>query len=167
MVMTAEQKHEYYVRNRERFLEKQRRYYASNREERLAYARSYKRSHPTKPSQTQAECHPDQPHFAKGFCQPCYSRDYYEQNKDKWRAEVGYAPGEYDRMLAEQDGKCYLCGKETELVSDHDHDTGRPRRLLCQVCNKALGMFGDDPELLSRAAEYVIAHKPLAVAYGI
>jgi hypothetical protein len=31
--------------------------------------------------------------------------------------------------------------------------------LLCDPCNRALGMFGDDPERLITAARYLQAHK--------
>lgn len=70
----------------------------------------------------------------------------------------------YERMLAEQDGKCFLCGRTPEpggrkaasrLHVDHDHRTGRIRRLLCHVCNRGLGYLQDDPDLLRAAADYI------------
>jgi len=46
------------------------------------------------------------------------------------------------RYLAEQDGKCALCGEELyqqEAVLDHCHKTGRLRSVLHRGCNALLG----------------------------
>jgi hypothetical protein len=53
---------------------------------------------------------------------------------------------------------CALCHRLTSRFHwDHDHVTGRFRGYLCRACNVGLGMFGEDPQLLRRAAEYVIS----------
>jgi ribosomal protein L34E len=81
----------------------------------------------------------------------------------------GMTPEEYNRKLAEQDGKCAICRKapqgrpngrarevlEPRLHNDHCHVTNRFRGLLCSNCNTGLGLFGDDPEVLMAAAEYL------------
>ena len=66
---------------------------------------------------------------------------------------------EYERMLESQAGVCKICGgppmhRGTYHV-DHCHRTGKVRGLLCHKCNVALGMVGDDTDLLMRLAEYV------------
>lgn len=69
------------------------------------------------------------------------------------------------RLYEEQDGKCAICKtpglmygegtpKET-LALDHNHATGQLRQLLCIKCNRGLGLFMDDPELLREAARYL------------
>jgi hypothetical protein len=62
-----------------------------------------------------------------------------------------------------QGGRCAICGKvprSRRLAVDHDHKTGEVRGLLCASgdfgCNKGLGYFNDDPELLRRAYEYLV-----------
>jgi len=41
------------------------------------------------------------------------------------------------------------------LNVDHDHETGKFRGTLCHGCNTGLGLFGEDPEVLMRAAQYL------------
>ncbi len=65
---------------------------------------------------------------------------------------------EYDDMLEAQDFRCALCRSRPRgrrLAVDHDHLTGIVRGLLCQNCNMALGLFGDNPNALTAAAKYV------------
>lgn len=80
----------------------------------------------------------------------------------------GLAHETYLAMLAEQDGKCAICGftpapggkkAAARLHVDHDHDTGRVRALLCNGCNRGLGYLQDNPALLRAAADYIEQHK--------
>lgn len=82
----------------------------------------------------------------------------------KWRKEYllanryGLSLDEYLVLRDSQGNACAICGKnagEKRLAVDHCHDTGRVRGLLCNNCNAALGMMGDDPELLRLAADYL------------
>lgn len=83
-------------------------------------------------------------------------------------AARGWTVAAYDAKLAEQDGKCILCGSEPDpngvkaasrLHADHDHVTKQRRDLLCGRCNVGIGMFRDDPVLLRAAAEYIERHR--------
>jgi hypothetical protein len=47
----------------------------------------------------------------------------------------------YEIMLAEQEGKCRICGTSERLCVDHDHDTGHVRGLLCPRCNIGMGFY--------------------------
>lgn len=58
-------------------------------------------------------------------------------------------------MNAEQKGQCYLCNTARKLVVDHNHLNGKVRHLLCDLCNRGLGYFKDNPEVLRSAATYV------------
>lgn len=46
-------------------------------------------------------------------------------------------------------------GKPRTLAVDHDHETGCLRGLLCEGCNRGIGLLRDDPDLLRRAADYI------------
>jgi hypothetical protein len=54
---------------------------------------------------------------------------------------------------------CAICGKPNPdgraLARDHCHRSGVQRGRLCERCNIGLGQFGDDPERLRAAAEYL------------
>lgn len=77
-----------------------------------------------------------------------------------------FTDDDFDYEFIEQHGCCKLCGFEFDKMPDvdHDHQTMRFRGLLCAVCNKGLGMFRDDVELLRRAADYIEAHRMMAEA---
>lgn len=88
-------------------------------------------------------------------------------NRDKVLANnrkylYGLTEQEYQALHVAQAGKCAICGvPESELKRglhvDHCHTTGRVRGLLCDRCNVALGMFGDDAARMQRAALYLTA----------
>lgn len=81
--------------------------------------------------------------------------------RSRLRVKYGIEPEDYDRMLAEQGFACAICHKpETQSKDgrfhvDHCHSTDVVRGLLCDRCNVGLGSFGDDPDALVRAAEYL------------
>jgi hypothetical protein len=67
---------------------------------------------------------------------------------------------EYRKILDDQDNACAICQcefgvKERDTHVDHCHKTGEVRGLLCPPCNQAIGLLGDDPEILERALDYV------------
>ena len=67
---------------------------------------------------------------------------------------------EHNKMFDEQSGVCYLChkpgdGRWKKLCVDHDHKTGKVRKLLCRSCNTALGQVGDNIDLLERMVTYL------------
>ena len=66
----------------------------------------------------------------------------------------------YATMFKEQNGRCLICGLESQkLCLDHDHKTNKIRGLLCRNCNAALGILQDDPALCCAAANYLEANK--------
>lgn len=75
----------------------------------------------------------------------------------------GWTLEDYDRAFVAQNGKCAICknpprntnSKNKHLHVDHDHLTGVVRGLLCDHCNRMLGLALDSAETLRNAATYL------------
>jgi hypothetical protein len=91
-------------------------------------------------------------------CKDCAKQWHREH---KLLTKYGLDRGDYDQMLAEQDGRCAICralpksSRNGLLHVDHCHQTGEVRGLLCFSCNTGLGAFQDSEERLVIAAEYL------------
>ncbi len=100
------------------------------------------------------------------------SANYYKNNKDectlrgtKWHYKKHYNI-EYEdflNLIKQQQGKCACCDVEltlgpktkTRAVLDHCHFTGSLRKVLCNRCNTAIGLFEDNANLLQAASVYL------------
>jgi hypothetical protein len=104
------------------------------------------------------------------MCKPCNrlrtrrrKERYPGQKLDADLRRAGCSLQEYERLKERQRGVCAICGRppvgKQRLSVDHCHVTGQVRGLLCDPCNTALGLLGDDPERLLAAARYLKHHK--------
>lgn len=89
-----------------------------------------------------------------------------EQERNKALLKLyGITFQEWDQLLEAQQGKCAICGTtepgsgHNYMATDHDHETGKVRGLLCHKCNRGLGLFGDDPDNLLNAYTYLASQK--------
>jgi len=102
-----------------------------------------------------------------------YQREWRKNNPERaknadLKKMYGVTLEQYKDVLKAQNYVCAICGGgETDLdvaglprhmPVDHCHSTGDIRGVLCGACNRALGGFKDDPQLLRKAAEYVEKH---------
>ena len=84
-----------------------------------------------------------------------------ERNHDRMVQRVyGLGPGDYERILAAQGGRCAILncratGKSKKLAVDHDHATGEPRGILCSNHNRSIGANGDNPDVFRNIAAYL------------
>jgi hypothetical protein len=96
------------------------------------------------------------------LCKPC-AREYsrvkrtdlgyvYKQKANKYNTDVDTIKTMFEKYKV-----CQICNQtdRRELCVDHCHSTGKVRGLLCDPCNKALGLFKDSPELLNSAIKYL------------
>lgn len=159
----------YYEKNKDALLVKQRirnqKNYQAKPAEYAARGKAWRAANPERMRELQ-ENH----RIANGEVLIARSREWYAANKPRAAAQAraqklksyGLDEAQYQAMLAEQDGKCAICGSQHGLASrayplyvDHCHSTGQVRGLLCQRCNAGLGMFRDQLELVNKAALYL------------
>ncbi len=103
-------------------------------------------------------------------CRSAYKRtfrtgDYMRRRRLDYN--YGMTLEHFREMSKAQDDKCYLCKEpnkpnrlrpHTDLVVDHDHKTGKIRKLLCDRCNRGIGQFNDNIELMYLAIDYLKEH---------
>jgi hypothetical protein len=80
-------------------------------------------------------------------------------SKQLWR-NYNLAPEEIQKLWDYQHGQCLVCRRDLVLGSpsvcvDHRHSDGLVRGLLCFLCNRALGLLGDDIARLYNALAYL------------
>lgn len=98
---------------------------------------------------------------ARSSSKPGYRRHQFASNI---RIKYGLTVEEYAHLLNDSDQRCAICGtpewggRGGMPHIDHCHATGRVRNLLCDKCNRGLGHFGDDPDRLTAAANYLRSH---------
>ena len=97
-----------------------------------------------------------------------YMREYRKRRPRNVRdtelkKQYGITLAQWEAMYVAQGGVCAIC-KECEdekstryanLAVDHCHTTGNVRGLLCNACNRAIGLLRDDPVRARRLAEYL------------
>lgn len=120
--------------------------------------------------------------FRGCICEPCdeqrkVDRKYIEartrdpleypsaQSAARRARKYGLDAVQLQKMHDDRQGRCDICGKEEtvlgstgkvkSLAVDHDHNTGRVRGLLCNNCNRGIGLLSKEPELLRRALVYL------------
>ena len=85
--------------------------------------------------------------------------------ENNFKRKYGLTLAAWHDMFAAQNGQCALCAEILDASNiasihvDHAHDTGKVRGLLCNFCNTGLGMFRDSPDLMQKAAEYILTHR--------
>lgn len=102
-------------------------------------------------------------------CQKWVKRDaYLKQN-------YGISTEQYEELLCASNGGCYICGKTKDknggryLSVDHDHSCCQNRKscgkcvrgVLCDTCNRAVGLLQDSPENAMAVALYIKKNAPV------
>lgn len=104
-------------------------------------------------------------------CKNSMARDRREKfplskRESDLKRRYGMSLTEYDNLYEKQGGVCAICSnKETAIHSntgrkkmmsvDHCHKTGEIRGLLCSKCNRGIGYFNDNIDLLNKAIDYL------------
>jgi hypothetical protein len=90
------------------------------------------------------------------------NKEYY-LDKDL-RRNYGITFEWYREQLFKQNNVCAICerpetaiirGRVISMPVDHCHKTGKTRGLICTKCNRGLGLFGDNVDVLKSAINYL------------
>jgi hypothetical protein len=91
--------------------------------------------------------------------------EYKARERDqRMQREFGITWADVEQMKLTQGNQCAICELSFDLPKvvmcvDHDHSTGKVRKLLCRKCNTGLGLFRDELKVLTSALKYLEAHK--------
>jgi hypothetical protein len=87
------------------------------------------------------------------------ARDRRAALKKRCETIYGISLADYERMYAQQGGRCRICKRKPKrgLCVDHSHVRRKVRRLLCHNCNCMIGFSGDNIVRLLAGAAYLHA----------
>lgn len=93
-----------------------------------------------------------------GSCKVCR---YLMEKSNKMRYAYGLSVAEYQKLLLTQDNSCAICRANFAVVRkicvDHEHGSGQTRGLLCDHCNRGIGLLKENIEVLQNAINYIQA----------
>ena len=89
------------------------------------------------------------------WCKACRATYRSETRRGNYRDMIS---DELLKDIVETVTECVICGSTEKLVVDHCHTTNQIRGMLCNHCNRGLGHFRDDPELLEFARIYLLSY---------
>lgn len=84
----------------------------------------------------------------------------YSLKRKRLIESYGITTQDFEALLKKQKYKCAICGstdwgRYKVPRIDHDHSTGVVRGLLCNNCNRVLGMLKDDIVVLKSCIKYL------------
>ena len=102
----------------------------------------------------------------KGWADRNPERSRLSNRSRQLKHKYGISVDEYNILFKAQGESCAICrtkenkvtGFSTDFLNfavDHNRHTGKIRGLLCNQCNRALGMLEDTPEMLKRVLNYL------------
>ena len=97
-------------------------------------------------------------------CKTCQhkGRNKYYKKHSSIQRQLGLTDKQIEQLIAPGECANPACrSKDRRLCIDHCHDTKKPRGLLCHQCNTALGLLGDNVQVILGLSQYLAQSKPL------
>ena len=91
-------------------------------------------------------------------CKDCErtTRSAYYKPHETARRKFQITDEEYSTLMNKSKAGCEVCHAPLRKVCiDHCHSTNKVRGVLCNNCNTALGLVGDNVEILSNLIRYL------------
>jgi NMD protein affecting ribosome stability and mRNA decay len=115
---------------------------------------------------------------SSSWCQKCVSDSdrkrwnslSYKQQREKWlKRKYKLTWDQYEDLWISQNKRCAIClttvsiedksnSRYTACV-DHCHTTGQVRGILCNHCNRALGLLKDNINAIQNMVNYLVTSK--------
>lgn len=106
----------------------------------------------------QSYCNPCQKQIRRIYVEKNPEKQYYWRRKNQYKLQYGITIADYDKMFIQQKGLCQICKQSQQhkrLAVDHCHITKNIRGLLCDSCNRGIGLLKDDLAILQNAVKYI------------
>jgi hypothetical protein len=86
--------------------------------------------------------------------------DPEKKRRSMLKTKYGITPESWQDMFEAQGCRCAICettdaGAKAGWNTDHCHKSGRVRFILCAHCNRGLGAFKDNPDVMRKAAKMI------------
>ena len=121
-----------------------------------------------------SNCEVNPRYLKSSWCRACktilnrveWSAWSHERKREKWlKHKYNLTYAEYEQLHKSQNGKCAICSIDISLIQrdnghtvacvDHCHKTGTIRGLLCNHCNRAIGLLKDDLNIVYKLEKYL------------
>lgn len=106
--------------------------------------------------------------YVRDWCKKNPEKRFARYMRSRLKKHYGMTLANFNEMLAAQDGKCLICQSVLDVPSptnrvrhgksaviDHDHKSEQVRAILCNNCNRALGLFNHDSKVMRNAIVYM------------
>lgn len=164
------------------YLAYHREYRQKNNEKVRAQRREYSKRQDVKEKRRARDADPSRAAKRREYAQTesakLRAKELYNAKKstpEKWAKRLasqrerrtGFTQELASKLFALQGGACAICGKpfdkEKKIASDHCHQSGKPRGLLCHYCNTMEGMLKKlniSPSEFAKRLEHYLLHPP-------
>lgn len=111
------------------------------------------------------------------FCsKKCYNKHRSENKQDpkilakfhQKKHKYGLSKEEYINLIKKSKGECCICGvkfdnrnKYSGPFVDHNHKTGKVRSVICNRCNRLIGMAEENIDIFKNIINYLKKHSNL------
>lgn len=122
---------EYQKRNKEQIYKQGRTYYGQNKDKILGKQKEYRKNH----------------------------KELFKVKDFKKHCRLNYKLTDQQILyiMENRSGYCPICNKYCEVLCvDHDHNTMKFRGLICDTCNKGIGLLKEDIDIYASAIVYLV-----------
>lgn len=104
-------------------------------------------------------------HVNTGYHNTCKNCKSISNKNAKLKQYYGVNLDDYNKMIFKQENACKICKVKFTNIGDacvdHNHDTKDVRGLLCQSCNRGIGLLKDNIQVLYSAIRYLKNASPI------